>query len=139
MSHLVEKMAYVGQEPWHGLGNKLPAGQSIETWASSAGMDWSIEQTPVRFVTGQADGMVNIGSFADQQVLYRSDNNVGVPTVTLLGCKNSSSSCIRDWCMDPLLKAQINTHQMLRAGAASLLKRLWIGGSQLAMYGIIPM
>lgn len=82
MSHLVEKMAYVGQEPWHGLGNKLPAGQSIETWASSAGMNWSIEQTPVRFVTGQADGMVNIGSFADQQVLYRSDNHEPLSVVS---------------------------------------------------------
>lgn len=28
--HLVQTMAYVGQEPWHGLGNRLTPNQSIE-------------------------------------------------------------------------------------------------------------
>ena len=63
MSHLVQTMAYQGQTPWHGLGHALPAGQTIDTWAVSAGMNCSIEQTPVRYVTGQDDGMVSIGSF----------------------------------------------------------------------------
>ena len=82
MSHLVQTMAYQGQTPWHGLGHELPAGQSIDTWAVSAGMNWSIEQTPVRYVTGQDDGMVSIGSFEEQQVLYRSDRRAAVSTPT---------------------------------------------------------
>lgn len=82
MSHLVETMAYQGQTPWHGLGHELPAGQSIDTWAVSAGMNWSIEQTPVRYVTGQDDGMVSIGSFEEQQVLYRSDTKAALSVVS---------------------------------------------------------
>ena len=33
MAHLLESMAYLGQTPWHELGNKLPPKQSIEVWA----------------------------------------------------------------------------------------------------------
>ena len=38
MSHDIDEstgqpaMAYVGAEPWRGLGETLPAGQSIEVW-----------------------------------------------------------------------------------------------------------
>ena len=70
--HLVETMAYAGQRPWHGLGNKLAAGQSIEQWRQSAGMDWAIEESDVRFVAGK-DGIGSLHAFPDQKVLYRSD------------------------------------------------------------------
>ncbi len=39
MTHLVDEMAYTDQTPWHGLGNALSPGQSIETWARQAGME----------------------------------------------------------------------------------------------------
>lgn len=47
MAHLVQNMAYVGAEPWHGLGNQLPPNQPIEVWQQQAGMDWQIKETPV--------------------------------------------------------------------------------------------
>ena len=34
--HLVETMAYAGEQPWHGLGTKLEPGQSIDQWKRSA-------------------------------------------------------------------------------------------------------
>ena len=70
--HLVETMAYTGQRPWHGLGNKLALGQSIEQWRQAAGMDWAIEESEVRFVSGHG-GIGTLQAYPDQKVLYRSD------------------------------------------------------------------
>lgn len=81
MAHLLEKMAYVGQTPWHDLGNKLPAKQPIEVWAKEAGMDWSIRETPVRFMAEQAGALGSILTFEDQKVLYRSDTKAPLSVV----------------------------------------------------------
>lgn len=67
MAHLLEKMAYVGETPWHDLGNQLPAKQPIEVWAKEAGMDWTICATPVRYMTEQAGALGSIMSFEDQR------------------------------------------------------------------------
>ena len=47
MSHEVEKMAYVGAKPWHGLGADLPDNASLEIWQSAAGLDWSAVPSPL--------------------------------------------------------------------------------------------
>lgn len=73
MAHLIDSMAYVGDTPWHGLGNRLTEKQSIDVWAHEAGMDWKINETPVRFYAQHWSGGEMLNSFADQKVLYRSD------------------------------------------------------------------
>ncbi|MFC5431867.1 DUF932 domain-containing protein [Paraburkholderia denitrificans] len=81
--HLVQSMAYVGQQPWHGLGNPLSPKQPIEVWAKQAGMDWAIEAADVRFVSGNAG--TNLGSihvFPEQKVLYRSDTKAPLSVVS---------------------------------------------------------
>lgn len=79
--HLVQSMAYVGQEPWHGLGNKLAPKQPLQTWAKAAGMDWSIEEAEVRFVAGNKN-LGSIHAFPEQKVLYRSDNKAPLSVVS---------------------------------------------------------
>ena len=49
MSNGQANMAYVGETPWHGLGQQLKAGASIETWRKAAGMDFAIYTSPVAF------------------------------------------------------------------------------------------
>ncbi|CAJ9725464.1 phage/plasmid-like TIGR03299 family protein [Burkholderia pseudomallei] len=79
--HLVQSIAYVGQEPWHGLGNKLAPKQPLQTWAKAAGMDWSIEEAEVRFVAGNKN-LGSIHAFPEQKVLYRSDNKAPLSVVS---------------------------------------------------------
>ena len=82
MAHLVESMAYVGQTPWHGLGQVLPVNQPIEVWEKEAGMDWRIEKAPVRFVSGNKSYLGEVREFEDKQVLYRSDNLLPLSVVS---------------------------------------------------------
>ncbi len=82
MAHLVEQMAYVGDTPWHQLGHQLPAKQPIEVWAREAGMDWSICETPVRYLAEQDGSLGSIMAFDDQKVLYRSDTKAPLSVVS---------------------------------------------------------
>ncbi|KIX63355.1 DUF932 domain-containing protein, partial [Burkholderia pseudomallei] len=81
--HLVQTMAYVGETPWHGLGNPLAANQPLEVWARQAGMDWRIEEAEVRFVSGMAGSTLgSIHAFPEQKVLYRSDTKAPLSVVS---------------------------------------------------------
>lgn len=71
------EFAYVGEKAWHGLGQELPAGASIETWREAAGMDWSIARNPVQYMT--PNGLVTV---EDKHVLYRSDTNAALGVVS---------------------------------------------------------
>ncbi|MCP3706808.1 DUF932 domain-containing protein [Paraburkholderia sp. CNPSo 3274] len=79
--HLVQTMAYTGQQPWHGLGQKLAPKQPLEVWAKAAGMDWSIEEAEVRFVAGSKN-LGSIHAFPEQKVLYRSDTKAPLSVVS---------------------------------------------------------
>lgn len=80
--HLVQTMAYVNQEPWHGLGNKLAPKQPLEVWARAAGMNWSIEEAEVRFVAAGNRNLGSIHAFPEQKVLYRSDTQAPLSVVS---------------------------------------------------------
>lgn len=73
MAHEVQTMAYVGETPWHGLGNQLTPNQPIEVWAKQAGMDWQIMSSDVSYYADHAAGGKLIMPFPDNKVLYRSD------------------------------------------------------------------
>lgn len=81
MAHMIESMAFVNAVPWHGLGQQLSEGQSLEVWAKQAGMDWEIREAPVRFMTESAGSLGAIMSYPENKVLFRSDTNAPLSVV----------------------------------------------------------
>lgn len=61
-------IAYLGDTPWHGLGQVMRPGMTIDEWRREAGMDFSIERAPIQYETAQ-------GVRSDRRYvsLYRSD------------------------------------------------------------------
>jgi len=82
MAHLLEQMAYVGETPWHGLGNSLSPKQPLEVWAQQAGMNWKIEESPVHFMSDRVAHLGTINIFPEQKVLYRSDSKQALSVVS---------------------------------------------------------
>lgn len=82
MAHQIEQMAYVGDIPWHGLGQQLSQNQPLEVWQQQAGMDWQIDAAPVRFIDEEAGRLGSIHSFPEQKVLYRSDTRAPLSVVS---------------------------------------------------------
>lgn len=82
MAHQLETMAFVGQTPWHGLGNQLPQNQPIEIWAQQAGMDWRIESSNVSYMAKNERGQNILMPYEEQRVLYRSDTHAPLSVVS---------------------------------------------------------
>lgn len=82
MAHQLEQMAYVGDTPWHGLGNQLTPNQPIEIWAQQAGMDWRIESSDISYMAKNDRGQSIILPYEEQRVLYRSDTHAPLSVVS---------------------------------------------------------
>ena len=82
MAHQIEQIAYVGETPWHGLGNQLSPNQPLEVWAQQAGMDWRIESSNVSYMAQNGRGQSIIMPFEEQRVLYRSDTHAPLSVVS---------------------------------------------------------
>lgn len=62
-------MAYVGEKPWHGLGQELSPDADIDTWITEAHMDYELMNAPIEFQDPYSDYMYIPG----KKVIYRSD------------------------------------------------------------------
>lgn len=71
------EIAYAGDQPWHGLGQELKKGASVDEWITAAQMDWEVVGAPVQYKT--KDGSK---TFTGNQVLYRSDTNKPLSVVS---------------------------------------------------------
>lgn len=71
-------VAYVGQLPWHGLGQELTYDAPIETWRKEAGMDWQVNDADLVFNNAIGESI----TFPDRRVLYRSDSSAPLGVVS---------------------------------------------------------
>lgn len=52
----VAAIAYTGDVPWHGYGNRLTPGDPLEKWIQEAGMDYEVLESPIyhnRWITNE--------------------------------------------------------------------------------------
>lgn len=92
MAHLIANtisgkaaMAYVGETPWHGLGQQLTKDSTIETWAEESGLDFQLATADVQF-TPPASVWNGFKSQAlpydGKKVMYRTDSNMPLGLVS---------------------------------------------------------
>ena len=93
-------IAFIGEKPWHGLGQALTPGQSIETWRVEAGLDYEVKRSQVQYeaqidwtlqqkseVTGEVKIITGhdtpeLLNFKARDVLYRSDTGKALSVVS---------------------------------------------------------
>jgi phage/plasmid-like protein (TIGR03299 family) len=77
------EMAFVGEKPWHGLGQQLTQGMPTKVWQVEAGMDWRVQRSKVRFATGPVDAAdPAFAEWAAKHVLFRSDTRAPLGLVS---------------------------------------------------------
>lgn len=74
------EMAYIGDTPWHGLGQKLSRGASIEEWQEGSGMNWKVQRSMVRYFA-ERDG-TRQEEWPAHNVLFRSDTKAPLGLVS---------------------------------------------------------
>lgn len=76
------EMAFVGEKPWHGLGQELTPNQPLEVWAKEAGMQWKVQRSKVRYATAKDEDASALKVWDDQHVLFRSDTKAPLGLVS---------------------------------------------------------
>lgn len=69
-----DAMAYVGETPWHGLGQELTEDASLEVWAKESGLDFELATAEVQFN--------NEFKYDAKKVMYRKDTNLPLGIVS---------------------------------------------------------
>jgi len=78
------EFAYLASDgtPWHGLGQALDDGTSLDAWREAAGMDWRIQRSKIRYAVSHGASADSLLELPDQHVLFRSDNKAALGVVS---------------------------------------------------------
>lgn len=66
------EMAFIGDTPWHGLGQSVTKGASIGVWLKEAGMDWEAKEAVPQF-HAIGDKLGSLRAVESNKVIYRGD------------------------------------------------------------------
>jgi phage/plasmid-like protein (TIGR03299 family) len=70
------------QREWHGLGELMLPGATVEKWQQSSGMLYEVKRGFVRFATERGQSAEDMGKIEDKVVLFRSDNKAPLGVVS---------------------------------------------------------
>ena len=70
------------QREWHGLGQLMLPGQSIEKWQEDAGMNYEVQRGYVRYATERGQSADAMKVVKDKVVLFRSDTKDALGVVS---------------------------------------------------------
>lgn len=65
------ELAYMGDHPWHRMGQQVPARTPIHVWREKAGLDWEVSSSRVCY-RSRSDSQIRV--LDSDVVLHRSDN-----------------------------------------------------------------
>jgi phage/plasmid-like protein (TIGR03299 family) len=111
-------IAYAGTVPWHGLGQQLTPGASIDEWTREAGLGYSVLEAPVQYSTPASS---ELQSWPDRKVLHRSDNGAPLAVVSD-GYRVVQPAEIMDFFRELV---ELGGFQLETAGALSYGRRVW--------------
>ena len=83
-----DAIAFVGELPWHGLGQRLTEGADVGTWKREAGLDWQVKEARVHFnrviplSAGSEACTEEMVEFPGRKALYRADTMVPLSIVS---------------------------------------------------------
>ena len=124
MAHMIDMttgqaaMAYVGETPWHGLGQALTPGASIDEWTRQAGLNYSVLESPVLY---SSLASTELQSWPNRKVLHRSDTGAPLAVVSD-GYQTVQPAEIMDFFRK---LADVGGFEMETAGALSDGRRVW--------------
>jgi phage/plasmid-like protein (TIGR03299 family) len=73
------------QREWHGLGQLMPVGQTVEQWQKAANMDYQIKRGRVRYATSPVQATTHasdLHAVDDKVVLFRNDTGAALGVVS---------------------------------------------------------
>ena len=124
MAHMIDNttgrdaIAYIGATPWHGLGQALTPGASIETWTAEAGLGYTVLESPVLY---NSPAVTELQSWPNRKVLHRSDTGAPLAVVSD-GYRVVQPGQVMDFFRELV---QLGGFQLETAGALSDGKRVW--------------
>jgi phage/plasmid-like protein (TIGR03299 family) len=124
MAHMIDEstgraaMAYAGATPWHGLGQQLTPGASVDRWTIEAGLAYSVLESPVQYSTAASS---ELQSWPDRKVLHRSDTGAPLAVVSD-GYRVVQPVEIMDFFRELV---DLGGFQLETAGALSYGRRVW--------------
>jgi phage/plasmid-like protein (TIGR03299 family) len=127
MAHMIDTttgtaaIAYAGETPWHGLGQALTPGASIETWTREAGLAYDVLESPVQYAAAPAGGGSITKTWPARKVLHRSDTSAPLAVVSD-SYKVVQPSQVMDFFRELV---DLGGFQLETAGALSDGRRVW--------------